>query len=89
MTVAGRRMTLVPLVRYLWSAGIGRGGSAVDECPATNLPVLTAGLDLSVGMVFVLANCLASTLVVGSMLETAAGVVAVLVARMKPRSKGE
>ncbi|HYN00182.1 MAG TPA: ABC transporter permease, partial [Aestuariivirgaceae bacterium] len=31
---------------------------------AQTLPVLTAGLDLSVGMVFVLANCLASTLVV-------------------------
>ncbi|MGH6875012.1 MAG: ABC transporter permease, partial [Aestuariivirgaceae bacterium] len=46
---------------------------------AQTLPVLTAGLDLSVGMVFVLANCLASTLVVGSALETAFGVVAVLV----------
>jgi ribose transport system permease protein len=46
---------------------------------AQTLPVLTAGLDLSVGMVFVLANCLASTLVVGSPLETAAGVAAVLV----------
>jgi ribose transport system permease protein len=46
---------------------------------AQTLPVLTAGLDLSVGMVFVLANCLASTLVVGSPLETVAGVVAVLV----------
>ena len=45
---------------------------------AQTLPVLTAGLDLSVGMVFVLANCLASTLVVGSPLETAAGVAAVL-----------
>ena len=45
---------------------------------AQTLPVLTAGLDLSVGMVFILANCLASTLVVGSPLATAAGVVAVL-----------
>jgi ribose transport system permease protein len=47
---------------------------------AQTLPVLTAGLDLSVGMVFVLANCLASTLVVGSAAETAAGVAAVLLA---------
>jgi ribose transport system permease protein len=46
---------------------------------AQTLPVLTAGLDLSVGMVFVLANCLASTLVVGSGPETAFGVLAVLV----------
>jgi ribose transport system permease protein len=47
---------------------------------AQTLPVLTAGLDLSVGMVFVLANCLASTLVVGSPVETAVGLVAVLCA---------
>jgi ribose transport system permease protein len=45
---------------------------------AQTLPVLTAGLDLSVGMVFVLANCLASTLVYGTPFETAVGVVAVL-----------
>jgi ribose transport system permease protein len=45
---------------------------------AQTLPVLTAGLDLSVGMVFVLANCLASTLVYGTPIETAVGVVAVL-----------
>jgi ribose transport system permease protein len=45
---------------------------------AQTLPVLTAGLDLSVGMVFVLANCLASTLVHGTPFETAVGVVAVL-----------
>jgi ribose transport system permease protein len=47
---------------------------------AQTLPVLTAGLDLSVGMIFVLANCLASALVVGSPLETAFGIVVVLVA---------
>ena len=45
---------------------------------AQTLPVLTAGVDLSIGMVFVLANCLASTLVVGSPLQAAFGVVAVL-----------
>lgn len=45
---------------------------------AQTLPILTAGLDLSVGMVFVLANCLASALVFGTFLETALGVVAVL-----------
>ena len=45
---------------------------------AQTLPVLTSGIDLSVGMVFVLANCLASHLVVGTPLQAAAGCVAVL-----------
>ena len=39
---------------------------------AQTLPVLTAGIDLSVGMVFVLANCLASHLVVGTPLQAGA-----------------
>ena len=41
---------------------------------AQTLPVLTSGIDLSVGMVFVLANCLASHLVVGTPLQAALGV---------------
>jgi len=45
---------------------------------AQTIPILTAGLDLSVGMVFVLANCTASTLLAGSPIETTLGVVAVL-----------
>lgn len=45
---------------------------------AQTLPAITAGLDLSVGMIFVLANCLASTLVQGSPLQIALGVAAVL-----------
>jgi ribose transport system permease protein len=45
---------------------------------AQTLVVLTSGIDLSVGMVLVLANCLASTIVVGSPLQVAAGVVGVL-----------
>ena len=40
--------------------------------------VITAGIDLSVGSVFVLSNCLASTIVVGSAGSAALGVVAVL-----------
>lgn len=47
---------------------------------AQTLPVLTSGIDLSVGMVFVLANCLASHLVVGSPAQAALGVVVVLAA---------
>jgi ribose transport system permease protein len=46
---------------------------------AQTLPILTSGLDLSVGMNFVLANCLASALVVGSPIETAVGIVIVLI----------
>src|SRR3982751_1828984 len=45
---------------------------------AQTMVVLTSGIHLSVGMVLVLANCLASSIVVGSPLMTALGVVAVL-----------
>ena len=45
---------------------------------AQTLVVLTSGIDLSVGMVMVLANCLASTIVVGTPLTTALGVLGVL-----------
>ncbi len=45
---------------------------------AQTLVVITAGIDLSVGMIFVLTNCLASWLCYGSPLETAFGVAAVL-----------
>jgi ribose transport system permease protein len=45
---------------------------------AQTLVVITAGIDLSAGMIFILTNCLASWLVVGSAAETAFGVVAVL-----------
>jgi len=45
---------------------------------AQTLVVLTAGIDLSVGMIFILTNCLASWLVVGTAAETTLGVIAVL-----------
>ena len=45
---------------------------------AQTLVVITSGIDLSVGMVMVLANCLASTIVVGTPLTTALGVAGVL-----------
>ncbi|HEY0857914.1 MAG TPA: ABC transporter permease [Albitalea sp.] len=45
---------------------------------AQTFVVLTAGIDLSVGMVMVLANCLASTIVVGSPAQVGAGVLGVL-----------
>jgi ribose transport system permease protein len=45
---------------------------------AQALVVITAGIDLSVGMVLTLTNCLASWIVVGSAVETALGVAGVL-----------
>jgi ribose transport system permease protein len=45
---------------------------------AQTLVVLTSGIDLSVGMVMILANCLASSIVVGSPLMTTVGVMGVL-----------
>ena len=45
---------------------------------AQALVVITAGIDLSVGMTFTLTNCVASVLVVGSPIQVAAGIVAVL-----------
>ena len=45
---------------------------------AQTFVVLTAGIDLSVGMVFVLTNCLASWIVLGSPGATALGVIGVL-----------
>jgi len=45
---------------------------------AQTLPVLTGGLDLSVGMIFIMTNCIASTIVIGGPLETALGVAGVL-----------
>ncbi len=42
------------------------------------IPILTTGLDLSVGMVLVLSNCVASYVVVGTGLETAAGLLCVM-----------
>lgn len=45
---------------------------------AQTFVVLTAGIDLSVGMVFILCNCLASYLLVGTPLGVAGGVVAVV-----------
>jgi ribose transport system permease protein len=45
---------------------------------AQTLVVLTAGIDLSVGMIFILANCVASYLVVGDPFQSTFGVAVVL-----------
>lgn len=46
---------------------------------AQALVVITSGIDLSVGMIFTLTNCLASWLVTGSPTQVAFGVVVVLI----------
>lgn len=45
---------------------------------AQALVVITAGIDLSLGMIFILTNCLASSIAFGTPLQTSLGVVAVL-----------
>jgi ribose transport system permease protein len=45
---------------------------------AQTMVVLTAGIDLSVGMIFILTNCVASHLVVGTPMEAAFGGIVVL-----------
>ncbi|MCG6857610.1 MAG: ABC transporter permease [Salaquimonas sp.] len=42
--------------------------------------VLTAGIDLSVGMVFILANCLGSYIIAGSAIEITLGLIGVMAA---------
>jgi ribose transport system permease protein len=45
---------------------------------AQTIPVITGGIDLSVGTMFLLANCLAATIVVGDPFQTTLGVIGVL-----------
>jgi len=47
---------------------------------AQALVIITSGIDLSVGMILTLANCLASWIVVGTPAETTLGIVGVLAA---------
>jgi ribose transport system permease protein len=47
---------------------------------AQALVIITAGIDLSVGMILTLANCLASWIVVGTIGETTLGIIGVLFA---------
>jgi ribose transport system permease protein len=47
---------------------------------AQALVIITAGIDLSVGMILTLANCLASWIVVGTVGETTLGIIGVLFA---------
>jgi ribose transport system permease protein len=75
---------------YGWKQETGLSASMVNTAAnkgallalvamAQTIPVLTGGLDLSVGMVFMLSNCLAATIVVGDVRMTALGIVGVLI----------
>jgi ribose transport system permease protein len=74
---------------YGWAQPVGLTSNVINTAAnkgvllalvamAQTIPVLTGGIDLSVGMVFVLTNCLASNIVVGSALMTGVGVAGVL-----------
>ncbi len=74
---------------YGWNLEYGLSASMVNTAAnkgallalvamAQTIPVLTGGLDLSVGMVFVLTNCLAATVVNGDPTRTVFGVALVL-----------
>ena len=75
---------------YAWKLEVGLSASMVNTAAnkgallalvamAQTIPVLTGGLDLSVGMVFVLTNCLAASVVNGDPRMTALGIILVLV----------
>ena len=74
---------------YGWKLEYGLSASMVNTAAnkgallalvamAQTIPVLTGGLDLSVGMMFVFTNCLAATVVNGDPLRTTLGVALVL-----------
>ena len=75
---------------YGWKQEFGLSASMINTASnkgallalvamAQTIPILTGGLDLSVGMVFVLTNCLAASVVVGDARMTALGIIAVLI----------
>ncbi len=75
---------------YGWKQEVGLSASMVNTAAnkgallalvamAQTIPILTGGLDLSVGMVFVLSNCLAASVVVGDARMTALGIILVLI----------
>jgi ribose transport system permease protein len=68
----------VGLTPNIINTAANKGALLALVAMAQTVPVLTGGLDLSVGAIFVLANCLASTIVVGDSLSTTLGVIGVL-----------
>jgi ribose transport system permease protein len=68
----------VGLTSNIINTAANKGALLALVAMAQTLPVLTGGLDLSVGAIFVLSNCLASTIVVGNPVSTTIGIVGVL-----------
>jgi ribose transport system permease protein len=60
------------------TTAINKGVLLALVAMAQTVPVLTRGIDLSVGMIFVMANCIASAVVVGTPGQVALGVILVL-----------
>lgn len=69
----------VGLTPNIINTAANKGALLALVAMAQTIPVLTGGLDLSVGTVFVLTNCLASNIVVGDPVMTTLGVIGVLV----------
>ena len=68
----------VGLTANIINTAANKGALLALVAMAQTIPVLTGGLDLSVGMIFLLTNCLASVVVVGDLWQTSFGIVLVL-----------
>ncbi len=73
-------MQPVGLTSNVINTAANKGALLALVAMAQTIPVLTGGIDLSVGTVFVLTNCLAATIVNGDPLMTTLGVLGVLAA---------
>lgn len=69
----------VGLTANIINTAANKGALLALIAMAQTIPVLTGGLDLSVGMVFLMTNCLASVIVVGDATTTGIGLIAVLI----------
>ena len=70
----------IGLTANIINTAANKGALLALVAMAQTIPVLTGGLDLSVGSIMVLTNCLASVIVVGDPLMTTIGVIGVLLA---------
>ncbi len=75
--IAHRGFTAATVANVVQTAS-NKGVLLAFVAMAQTLVVLTAGIDLSVGMTFTLTNCLASWIVVGDPFHTTLGVIGVL-----------
>ena len=73
-------MQPVGLSSNIINTAANKGALLALVAMAQTMPVLTGGIDLSVGTIFLLTNCLASNIVVGDPIMTTLGVIGVLLA---------